>query len=238
MVHTHDTASRRRSRWAAVGAASHRPSRAGASLPFTARVYVASVIVAGGTLFVMFFPRQVPDPVLFTGLALFACVTSAWKVTLPLPVVNGSTLSVSYAANLMSLLLLGPRQAMLIAVAAFWTQCAYKPKHPYPPYRTLFSAATGALTMMATSLVFTSLGGADTPIDSFTLARPLVGAIATYFGVNTGLIACAIALSSGDVVRRDVAAGVSLERRQLHGRGHGWRHRRGGACIVAISGRP
>ena len=166
-------------------------------LPFTARVYVASVIVAGGTLFVMFFPRQVPDPVLFTGLALFACVTSAWKVTLPLPVVNGSTLSVSYAANLMSLLLLGPRQAMLIAVAAFWTQCAYKPKHPYPPYRTLFSAATGALTMMATSLVFTSLGGADTPIDSFTLARPLVGAIATYFGVNTGLIACAIALSSG-----------------------------------------
>ena len=165
-------------------------------LPLLARIYVAGTILAGGITLVVFFPRQQPDPLLFASLALFACLTSAWKVTLPLPVVNGSTLSVSYAANLVSLLLLGPGPAMLIAVGAFWTQCTYKPKHPYPLHRTVFSAATAALTMAATSVAFSWLDGPATPLDSFTLARPLVGAIATYFVVNTGLIAAAIALSS------------------------------------------
>jgi signal transduction histidine kinase/ActR/RegA family two-component response regulator len=84
----------------------------------------------------------------------------------------------------------------VIAVAAFWIQCTYKPKHPYPLHRTIFSAATGAVTMLVTSVVFTALDGPETPLDSFALARPLVGTIATYFTVNTGLIACAIALSS------------------------------------------
>jgi signal transduction histidine kinase/ActR/RegA family two-component response regulator len=165
-------------------------------LPLLAQIYVGGIIVAGATTLVAFFPRELPDPLLFAALALFACLTSVWKVTLPLPLINGSTLSVSYAANLMSLLLLGPRPAMLIAVAAFWTQCTYKPRHPYPLYRTVFSAASAALTMAATSIVFNWLGGPGTPLDSFTLARPLVGAIATYFMVNTGLTATAIALSS------------------------------------------
>jgi len=88
-------------------------------LPLVAQLYVAGVIVAGATTLIAFFPRELPDPLLFACLALFACLTSAWKVALPLPVVNGSTLSVSYAANLVSLLLLGPSHSMLIAVAAF-----------------------------------------------------------------------------------------------------------------------
>jgi signal transduction histidine kinase/ActR/RegA family two-component response regulator len=173
-----------------------RPPPGWRDLPLLARIYVAGTIVAGGTTLVVFFPRQLPDPLLFASLAVFACLTSAWKVTLPLPVVNGSTLSVSYAANLVSLLLLGPGPAMLIAVAAFWTQCTYRPKHPYPLHRTVFSGATGALTMAATSAVFSALEGPATPLDSFSLARPLVGAISTYFVVNTGLIATAIGLSS------------------------------------------
>ena len=173
-----------------------RPPPGWRDLPLLARIYVAGTIVAGGTTLVVFFPRQLPDPLLFASLAVFACLTSAWKVTLPLPVVNGSTLSVSYAANLVSLLLLGAGPAMLIAVAAFWTQCTYRPKHPYPLHRTVFSGATGALTMAATSAVFSALEGPATPLDSFSLARPLVGAISTYFVVNTGLIATAIGLSS------------------------------------------
>jgi signal transduction histidine kinase/ActR/RegA family two-component response regulator len=165
-------------------------------LPPVAQLYVTGVIVAGATTLIAFFPRELPDPLLFAGLALFACLASAWKVTLPLPVVNGSTLSVSYAANLVSLLLLGFRHSMLIAVAAFWIQCTYRPKHPYPLYRTVFSAASAALTMAATSIVFSWLGGSGRPLDSFALAQPVVGAIVTYFIVNTGLIAAAIALSS------------------------------------------
>ena len=53
----------------------------------------------------MSVPTTFADPVMFVSLAVFACVTSVWKVNLPIAVANGSTLSVS-AANLTSLLLL------------------------------------------------------------------------------------------------------------------------------------
>jgi signal transduction histidine kinase/ActR/RegA family two-component response regulator len=133
--------------------------------------------------------------VVFALLASFAWLTSAWKVNLPIPVTNGSTLSVSYAANLMSLLLLGPGHAVLIAIAGAWVQCRYKAKQPYPFYRTIFSSAAAAITMSATGVVYAWLGGL-TPIVSFAPAKPFVGAIAVYFLVNTVLVAGAIALSS------------------------------------------
>jgi len=157
---------------------------------------VSAVITVGGAVSVLFFPRDLPQPVLFIALGTFACLTSAWKVTLPLPVVNGSTLSVSYAASLMALLLLGPRHAMLISAAGVWTQCTYKPKRSYPIHRSIFSVATAILTIAATSVVFNLLGGPKSSLDSFELAKPLVGAIATYFLVNTALIANSIALTS------------------------------------------
>jgi signal transduction histidine kinase/ActR/RegA family two-component response regulator len=165
------------------------------SLSLAAQVYVATIILAGTAVLVMFFPRTLPQPVLFLVLTWFAGLTSVWKVNLPIPVTNGSTLSVSYAANLMSLLLLGPRHAVLIALAGALIQCRYKAKQLYPVYRTVFSSAAAVITMSATGAVYGWLGGV-TPIESFAPARPFVGAIATYFLLNTGLIAGAIALSS------------------------------------------
>jgi signal transduction histidine kinase/ActR/RegA family two-component response regulator len=44
--------------------------------------------------------------------------------------------------------------------------------------------------------VYQSLGGVLTPVDFSSLAKPLVGAIAAYFLVNTGLVAAAIAATS------------------------------------------
>jgi signal transduction histidine kinase/CheY-like chemotaxis protein len=164
-------------------------------LPRAARIYVSLVIVAGAACLVISFPRTVPQPLLFATLAAFACVTSVWKVNLPIAVANGSTLSVSYAANLMALLLLGPSHAVLIAAAGAWTQCRYKAKAPYPGYRTVFSIAGAAITMAATGAVCVWLGG-SLPIASLPAAKPLVGAIGTYFLINTGLVAGAIALSS------------------------------------------
>ena len=165
------------------------------ALPRAARIYVSLVIVAGATALVMSFPRTFPQPALFAVLTVFACVTSVWKVNLPITVANGSTLSVSYAANLMSLLLLGAPHAVLIAAAGAWTQCRYKAKAPYPGYRTVFSVAAAASTMAATDVVYGWMGG-SLPISTFPGAKPLVGAIGTYFLVNTGLVAGAIALSS------------------------------------------
>jgi signal transduction histidine kinase/CheY-like chemotaxis protein len=180
----------------------HRASlkRAGpawSELSLAGRLYVGTVILAGTCGLVLSLPRTLQSPLLFLLLILSACLTSSWKVNLPIPVANGSTLSMSYAASLMSLLLLGPRHAVIVALAGVWTQCTYRPKQPYPLYRTLFSCAAAVMTMIATGVVYAWLGGPVVPFDSLGLARPLVGAIATYFLVNTGLVAGAIALSTG-----------------------------------------
>jgi signal transduction histidine kinase/ActR/RegA family two-component response regulator len=166
-------------------------------LPRIAQVYVTLVVAAGAAGLVAWLPRTYPEPILFAFLLIFGCVTSAWKVTLPLSLTSGSTLSVSYAADLMALLLLGPQHAVIVAVAGAWMQCTFRVKRPYPIYRTGFSMAAEAITMVATGLAYVSLGGSPGLLDVSDIAKPLVGAIATYFFVNTGLVAGAIALSSG-----------------------------------------
>ncbi len=167
-----------------------------AALPLAARVYIAFVVALGAVWLGASLPTTFADPVMFVSLAVFACVTSMWKVNLPIAVANGSTLSVSYAANLTSLLLLGPQHAALIAVAGAITQCRYKARAEYPLYRTIFSAAAAAITMSVTGVVYMVLGGTTPPTAALAVAKPLVGAIGTYFLINTSLVAWAIALSS------------------------------------------
>src|SRR6185295_11738250 len=137
-----------------------------------------------------------PDAALFLALLLLSCVTSLWKVNLPIALVSGSTLSMSYAANLMSLLLLGTWPAAVVGVAGAWAQCTINVKRAYPLHRTLFSVAAEAVTMLATGFVYHWLGGRTGGFELAALAKPLVGAILTYFIVNTGLVACAIAVST------------------------------------------
>jgi signal transduction histidine kinase/ActR/RegA family two-component response regulator len=172
------------------------------SLPRAARLYVGLMIAAGAAAAVAVAPRALPDPATFFFLLLAVCLTSAWKVNLPIPLASGSTLSVSYAANLMALLLIGPRAAVIIAAAGVWTQCTVNVKQRYPLYRTVFSTAAEVVTMAATGVVFVRLGGTTGPFDIALLVRPLVGAIATYFCLNTGFVALAVALSTGRSVWR------------------------------------
>jgi signal transduction histidine kinase len=163
-----------------------------------AQLYVAVVIAAGvvaGAVAVT-APVAVPQPWLFAFLLLTACVTSAWKVNLPISLANGSTLSVSYAADLTALLLLGSPAAIVIAAASSLTQCTVNVKQRYPIYRTAFSVAAAMVTMAATGLVYQAFGGTNGPFDVAALMKPLVAAIVTCFSVNTGLVACAIALST------------------------------------------
>src|SRR5687767_602682 len=177
------------------------------ALPPRARLYVVAVLVSGTAALLALLPRTYPQPALFSIALAAACLTAAWKVNLLIPLGSGSTLSVSYAAKLMALLLLGPGQAVLVAAAGALTQCTYNVKQRYPLYRTLFSVTAEAITMGATGVVYVWLDGPAGPFEVRTLAQPLVGAIATYFLLNTGLVACAIALSTGrrivDVWRND-----------------------------------
>ena len=167
------------------------------ALAIAARAYIALVVIGGGATLVYFSQQPAPAAGPFLVLLACACLMSAWKVALPISVANGSTLSLADAANVMSLLLLGPHAAVVIVVGGVLTQCVYRPRQRYPAYRTVFSMAAAALTMAASAAAYTSLGGVRAPATiAAVLDKPLVGALAAYFVVNTTLIAGAIALST------------------------------------------
>src|SRR3989442_11857085 len=155
------------------------------------------MIAAGTCVFAASLPRAYPRPGLSAVLLVTGCLTSIWKVNLPIALASGSTLSMSYAADLTALLLLGPQQAMVVAVVGVWAQCTLHIRHPYPVYRTVFSMAAEAITIAATGAVYGWLGGWSGPLVVSAIAKPLVGAIATDFVFNTGPVAGAIALSTG-----------------------------------------
>jgi diguanylate cyclase (GGDEF)-like protein/putative nucleotidyltransferase with HDIG domain len=167
-------------------------------LPLAARLYVGSVIAAAVVILAVILPKTTFDnPWLFVGLLLVSSFTSAFKVSLPLAK-SGSTMSVSYAVDFASLLLLGPDQTMLVAIASAWSQCTFRMKERNPVYRTLFSMACLCITVQAAGLAYLWLGGLPGHLgtDLQTLAKPLVGAATTYFIFNTALIAIAISLST------------------------------------------
>src|SRR5262249_23007369 len=172
------------------------PELAWTALPPAARVYVAAVIALGTAAFVTFLPQSLGQPALFGALLLFVYLPSIWKVNLPLALANGSTLSVAYAADLTALLVLGPRQAMAIAMVGALTQCTRQPRQRYPWYRTLFSIAVFALTMRAVAEVYAGLGGIPAPATFAHLPKALVGITVTCFTVNTALVAGAIGLAT------------------------------------------
>src|SRR5262245_62860871 len=92
-------------------------------LPIPARLYVTAVIVAGGGLLAFGLPRATFDrPFLLIALTALATATAALKVTLPLTM-SGSTMSVSYAVDFASLLLVGPHETMLVAAGSAFAQC-------------------------------------------------------------------------------------------------------------------
>ena len=166
-------------------------------LPIAARLYVVSVIVVGIALLVVSVPQATfHQPLLFVALLVMSSATAALKVHLPLTT-DKSTMSVSYAVDFASLLLLGPHETMLVAAGSAFSQCSLNRKEGQrnPLYRTLFSAASLVITVHIAGLAFHLFGGtpSHTPL---TVARPLVAAATVYFLLNTGLIATAIGLST------------------------------------------
>src|SRR6266478_3966661 len=95
-------------------------------LPVAARVYVSAIIVLGAFILAAFFPLHAfPHPAWFVALLLVSSITSAFKVNLPLAR-SGSTMSVSYAVDFLSLIILGPSQTMLVAATSAWSQCTFR----------------------------------------------------------------------------------------------------------------
>jgi diguanylate cyclase (GGDEF)-like protein/putative nucleotidyltransferase with HDIG domain len=167
------------------------------ALPVAARIYVGSIIALGGVMLVAYFPTQLAgNPWLFLALLFLSSLTSVFKVNLPLAR-RSSTMSVSYAVDFASLLLLGPNETMLVAAASAFSQCTFRIKERNPLHRTLFSMACLIVTVQAAGRAYTGLGGHPGPGSVATLAvtMPLVAAATVYFLFNTLTVATAIALS-------------------------------------------
>jgi diguanylate cyclase (GGDEF)-like protein/putative nucleotidyltransferase with HDIG domain len=165
-------------------------------LPSAARLYVWTVTVAGFTLFAICLPHaRFQQPWLFAALLILSSASAALKVHLPLTA-GKSTMSISYAVDFASLLLLGPHETMLVTAGSALSQCSVNRKGRNPFYRTAFSIASLVITIQIAGLIFEGLGGTSASLSLSAIARPLVGAATAAFLVNTGLVAAAIALST------------------------------------------
>ena len=160
---------------------------------------MASVVAVGATLLAFCLPRTTfANLPLFLTLLAVSVLSAGLKVTLPLTA-STSTMSVSYALDFASILLIGPHETMLIAAASAFSQCYLNPKEPNPLHRTLFSMASLVIAVEIAGLAFELLKvPAADPITA--VARPLVGAAFVYFVANTGLVAIAVALASKENV--------------------------------------
>jgi len=172
------------------------------TLPLPARIFVGSVSAVGAVLLVYLFPlKSFSSPNLFLLLLMLSSITSVFKVNLPLAR-SGSTMSVSYAVDFASLLLLGPNETMIVAAASAWSQCTFRIKERNPAYRTFFSMGCLVITVQAAGWIYGWIQ--PNPIswdEGFSkwiqaLPKPLVGAATTYFLINTAMVATAIALST------------------------------------------
>lgn len=168
-------------------------------MTIAARLYVGLVIAGGAVVLAVYGAVSFQDLPLFLTLLVFSSVASALKVNLPLTS-SGSTMSVSYAVDFASLLLLGADATMYVAAVSAWAQCTFRTQVTSPRHRMLFSVASLVLTVKAAGLVYTWLGG-PAPGAAFsllTIPRPLVGAAITYFACNTTFVATAIALTTSE----------------------------------------
>jgi diguanylate cyclase (GGDEF)-like protein/putative nucleotidyltransferase with HDIG domain len=180
-------------------------------LPVSARLYVAAVVIAGAVGLALFGPHAIVNPGLFVALLLCSSFASALKVNRPLTS-SGSTMSVSYAVDFAALLLLGADATLWVAASSAWSQCTFRTQTRSPIHRTLFSMASLVLTVKATGLVYTWLGGpppgASISVFDFSstselqIAKPLVGAATAYFICNTAFVATAISLSTRQQIFR------------------------------------
>ena len=163
-------------------------------LPPRGRWYILAVIASGAATLGLLLPRATLTPILpLLFLILLSSLTSAFKVSFP--IASGSTMSVSYIVDIVSLILRGPHATMIVGAASGWSQTNLNSQTRNPPYRTLFNMSVLVLTAQASGQVYQRLGGTPSA-DLATVAVPLAGMALTYFFLNTVPIALAIALTT------------------------------------------
>src|SRR5262245_25054046 len=164
------------------------------------RVFTSTVIVTAAAVMAVRPPlTDIPQqPVLFAVMIALAAATAAFKVTLPFAA-TGSGLPVACAVDVASLLLLGPRETMVVAATSVLCRRHLNVTAGNRIWTTLFDVGVVVLAVQGAGVVlsWTSDPGA---LSFSALGRPLVAAAATYFILTTGFGALAIAFSKGQPI--------------------------------------
>ena len=125
------------------------------SLPLVARIYVLAVVAAGAWLAASALAAlHLTHPATFAAMLVLAVLTSVFKVSVPMPAPLNTqplTMSLAFAANFASLMILDDPSATLIAMIAAWSQTTFNTFRTRNPWhRTVFNMAALAVTMAAT----------------------------------------------------------------------------------------
>ncbi|WP_304523686.1 HD-GYP domain-containing protein [Actinocorallia sp. API 0066] len=158
-----------------------------AKLPIEARIYVAGTVVLACAVIAAAGPV---DWGVYTMLALLFLVCDAMPARLG---VDRAKVSMSYAATLAAVVLLGPGGAAMVAASALLTP------QPLPPVKRLFNAAQFAVCGWAAGLVFQGLrpaGGLDAG-----LIAPFAASLGVFVVVNLALITGVLLLTEPSAVR-------------------------------------
>ena len=161
-------------------------------------IHVGAVIVSGviAISWAIYSMVTTPPPVNTLVFAALGLVAGACAVKIP--GVN-ALVSASDTFFIASAMLFGPAPAM-VALALDSTALAWR--RGYNVHRLLFNAAQPALSLGVATWVFQLVGGS--PLDQSThiaaTILPLTALTAVYFGLNSGLLAIAIALESNSSV--------------------------------------
>ena len=173
--------------------------------PRAARFFIGAVIAAGlGALFLQPPGASYAHPAVFLALLSAAAVASVFKVELPLSH-HGATMSLSFAFEFASLLMLGTHATMVIAASSAWVQCTAARGQRNPLHRTAFSMAALVVTSLGVGAVFQTLGGRGgwnlTTVGG-GLESPAIVAATSYFVLNTLLVASAVSLETSQPFRK------------------------------------
>lgn len=171
------------------------------NLPRAARLYVSLTTVAGGICLALTLPRiDVSSPGWLAGLLVVGLATATIRVPLPL-MHSRSSMSVSHAVVVMAMLTSGTGASVLLVVATTLVQSTVRTRLTSRPYRTLFNIGSLALTVTLAAGSYSYLR-VDQGSWLDTVGGPLACAELVYFGVNTVLVATAVALSTRQSILR------------------------------------
>lgn len=164
------------------------------------RLYIAAVIAAGAGLLVYLAPTNLQNPFVTGALFVSTLVVSVFKLRLPL-IKGVSTMSMAAAIDFVALLLESANVAMLLGAVGVLVQCFVRVRRRQPVHRAAFSAAAVIIAVQLAGWGWHALGGSLTELTVTSTVLPLMVCAISYFAVNAGLVAGAIAVTADSPFR-------------------------------------